>query len=78
MEKELKYGIGDHVWLMHNNKAICGTIESIYCAHFISQVNFTDLIESERYVVSYEGKRLDSYEPKQLFDSKAKLIESFW
>ena len=78
MEKELKYGIGDHVWLMHNNKAICGTIESIFCAYFISQVNFTDLIESERYVVYYEGKRLDSYEPKQLFDSKAKLTESFW
>lgn len=78
MEKELKYSIGDHVWLMHNNKAICGTIESIYCAHFIGRVNFTDLIESERYVVYYEGKRLDSYELKKLFDSKAKLIESFW
>lgn len=78
MEKELKYSIGDHVWLMHNNKAICGTIESIYCAHFIIPVNFTDLIESERYVVYYEGKRLDSYEPEKLFDSKAKLIESFW
>lgn len=78
MEKKLKYGIGDHVWLMHNNKAICGIIESIYCAHFISQVNLTDLIEAERYVVYYEGKRLDSYEPKKLFDSKAKLIESFW
>lgn len=77
MEKELKYSIGDHVWLMHNNKAICGTIESISCAHFISQMNLT-LVESERYVVYYEGKRLDSYEPKKLFDSKTKLIESFW
>lgn len=36
------------------------------------------LAESEWYVVYYEGKRLDSYEPKKLFDSKAKLIESFW
>lgn len=77
MEKELKYNIGEQVWLMYNNKAICGTIESIFCAHFIDPVTCTDLVESEKYVVHYNGERLDSYEPKKLFDSKEKLIESF-
>lgn len=76
MEKELKYSIGDQVWLIYDNKVICGTIEGIFCSHFIDSVNYTDLIESERYVVYYNGERLDSYELKHLFDSKEKLIES--
>ncbi len=76
MEKELKYAIGDHVWLMDNNKAICGTIESIFCAHFISPINFKDLIESERYGVNYNGKRVDTYEQEMLFSSKEELIKS--
>lgn len=76
MEKELKYSIGDQVWLIYDNKVICGTIEGIRCSHFISPVNFTELIESEWYEVYYNGERLDSYELKYLFDSKEKLIES--
>lgn len=76
MEKELKYSIGDQVWLIYDNKVICGTIEGIRCSHFIDPVSYKDLIESERYEVHYNGERLDSYELKRLFDSKEKLIES--
>ena len=76
MEKDLKYSIGDQVWLIYDNKVICGTIEGIRCSHFIDPVSYKDLIESERYEVHYNGERLDSYELKRLFDSKEKLIES--
>lgn len=76
MEKELKYSIGDQVWLIDDNKVICGTIEGILCSHFIDSMNYKDVIESERYVVYYNGERLDTYELKRLFDSKEKLIES--
>ena len=76
MEIELHYSIGDQVWLMHDDKAICGTIEDISYAHFIDQVNCSDVIKSERYSVNYNGNRLDTYEPKWLFNNKKDLIKS--
>ena len=70
------YKPGDSVWLMHKNKAVCGTVTSTWFGRFISCVDYETISENESYYVSIEGKRADSFERKKLFTSKEELLKS--
>ena len=77
MKKIFDIRIGDQVWLMHKNCAICATVIKARYTKFISSVNHETIVESEAYYVSVGEKPLyDSYQKEQLFPTKADLIKS--
>ena len=77
MKKIFDIKVGDQVWLMHGNRAICATVIKAFYTKFISCVDHKSIIESERFTLSLDGKQLyESYEKKQLFATKADLINS--
>lgn len=77
MKKIFDINVGDQVWLMHNNAAICATVTNAFYTKFISCLDFETIKESESYRLSANGKPLyESYQKEQLFPSKADLINS--
>ena len=76
MEKEFERKPGDMVWVMHENKAVCGRIKSIFFCHGISCVNYTDLLENEEYAVYADEKSIGTFRLEQMFSTKEELIES--
>ena len=77
MEKHFDFKIGDQVWLIHDNRAVCGTIAEVWYTKFISCLDYESIEESEAYYVSVNDKRLyDTYRKKQLFFTKADLKKS--
>ena len=77
MKKIFDIKIGDQVWLMHDNCAVCATVIKARYTKFISCVDHESIVESEAYYVSVNEKPLyDSYQKEQLFPSKADLIKS--
>lgn len=77
MEKEFAFNIGDIVWLMHNNAAVCGNITKMSYVKTISCVDFETISTNEKYYVSVDGKKLiDSYDASKLFRTKEDLLKS--
>jgi len=76
MEKEFDRTPGDSVWVMHNNKAVCGIIKRVFFCHGIDCVNFSDIITNEEYEVYADEKSIGMFKLKEMFSSKAELINS--
>ena len=76
MEKEFVFNPGDQVWLMHENRAVCGSIEKLFYVTTISCVNYTSISDNERYDVALGGRSLSGLEPKKLFRTKEDLLNS--
>lgn len=64
MTIETKYNIGDEVWLMYNNRAFNGVVESV-----VSVQNTTCYM-----IRSFSGKK--RFMESLLFPTKEKLLES--
>lgn len=75
MEKVFEYKIGDQVWLMHKDCAVCATVTKLWYTKFFS---YDDSVsENEAYSVSVDGKPIyDSFKKAQLFLTKADLVNS--
>ena len=75
MEKVFEYKIGDHVWLMHKDCAVCATVIRMWYTKFY---DYNDSVcENETYSVSVDGKPVyDSFKKEQLFPTKADLVNS--
>lgn len=75
MEKVFEYKIGDQVWLMHKDCAVCATVIRMWYTKFY---DYNDSVcENETYSVSVDGKPVyDSFKKEQLFRTKAYLIKS--
>lgn len=77
MKKIFDIKIGDQVWLMNDNCAVCATVTKARYTKFISSMDHESTVESEAYYVSVNDKPLyDSYRKEQLFPTKADLIKS--
>ena len=67
---------GDHVWLMHDNKPVCGVIKKIWYSDFISPVDFEPVIGCVSYYIQVKSQDIGSHGRKELFTSKEDLIKS--
>ncbi len=77
MEKTFDIAIGQEVWLMHKDRAVCGMVTKVWYTKFISPVNYETMIESEWYTVcDKDKKKIDSFRKEDLFLSKADLLKS--
>jgi len=77
MEAIITYTVGDNVWLMHGNHAVCATVVSVTYKKFISSFNYESVIEAELYTLSVNDKQLAGLHSKEeLFPTKADLIKS--
>ena len=76
MEKEFAFNLGDQVWLMHNNGAVCGSIAQMFYVKNTSCVDYHTVSDNERYYVSVNGKSIGDYDKKDLFWTKEELINS--
>lgn len=76
MEKEFAFNLGDKVWLMHNDGAVCGSIAKMFYVRTVSCVDFETVSDNERYYVSVNGKSIGDFEKKDLFETKGDLLKS--
>lgn len=77
MKAIITYAVGDNVWLMHGNHAVCATVVSVSYKKFISSANYETVIENELYTLSVNDKRLAGLHGKEeLFPTKSDLINS--
>ena len=77
MKKIFDISVGDQIWLMHENAAVCATVTKAFYTKFTSNLDYESIVESELYNVSVNDKPLHaSYQKEQLFPSKADLINS--
>ena len=82
MTIEFTYKVGDPVWLMHDNKVVCGEITKAWYAKHISCADFTTVSHNESYYVcistnSRTGNKFElSFDLKDLFKTKEDLINS--
>lgn len=77
MEKETARDLGQEVWLMFNNKAVCGIVSAIHYGKYLDSVSFDKVGETTTYKVTVNGKELfDCYSSKNLFLTKEDLIKS--
>ena len=77
MKKAITFAVGDNVWLMHGNLAVCATVTKVSYKKFISSANYESVIEHESYTLSVGDKPLPGLHSKEeLFPTKADLIKS--
>ena len=77
MKAIITYSVGDNVWLMHGNQAVCATVIKVSYKKFISSVNYESVIEHELYTLSVNDKPLPGLHGKdELFPTKSDLIDS--
>lgn len=77
MKMTITYAVGDNVWLMHENLAVCATITKVSYKKFISSDNYESVIEHESYTLSVGDKPLLSLHGKdELFPTKSDLLNS--
>lgn len=77
MKKLFDIKVGDQVWLMHGNRAVCASVTRVRYTKFISSVDHESIIESEAFKVSVNDKPLyETFPKEQLFSTKADLIKS--
>ena len=78
MKKTFAITVGDEVWLMHADHAICATVAKVSYKKFISSIDYESVIEHELYTLSVNGKQLPGlHEERELFPTKSDLINSF-
>lgn len=75
MEKIFERVPGDKVWVMHDNRAVCGTIESIFFCEGISCVDFKTRCGNEEYKVTVSDGCTRDFKPEDMFSTKVELIE---
>lgn len=75
MEKIFERVPGDKVWVMYDNRAVCGTIESIFFCVGINCVNFKTICGNEEYKVTVADGRTEAFKPEDMFSTKKELIE---
>ena len=77
MEKTFDMAIGQEVWLMHKDRAVCGTVTKVWYTKFISPVDYKTTVESEWYTVcDQDKKKIDSFRKEALFPSKGDSLKS--
>lgn len=76
MEKEFERKPGDMVWVMHENKAVCGCIKSICFCCGKSRVFDTEILENEEYTVYVGEKSIGNFKLEKMFSTKEELIDS--
>lgn len=77
MKKTFTLSIGDPVWLMHEDRAVCATVTGAWYAKHISCVDYTTIHENESYALSLAGRELrKDYKINQLFHTKEDLLNS--
>ena len=77
MKKTITYAVGDNVWLMHGNLAVCATVTKVSYKKFISSTNYKSVIEHEVYTLSVNDKSLPGLHGKdELFSTKSDLKNS--
>ena len=77
MKKTITFTVGDEVWLMHGNHAVCATVIKVSYKKFISSVNDGSVNEHELYTLSVNDKPLAGLHGKEeLFPTKSDLINS--
>ena len=77
MKKTITYAVGDNVWLMHGNLAVCATVTKVSYRKFISSLDYESVIEHELYTLSIDGNQLPGlHEKEELFPTKSDLINS--
>lgn len=76
METLTKYNIGDEVWLMHENKAICFPVVEILLHIYQERAGF--IRQHERYGVKQHRDDIKPtyYDVFNLFPSKEELLKS--
>lgn len=75
MEKIFERVPGDKIWVMHDNRAVFGTIESIFFCEGISCVDFESRCGNEEYKVTVSDGRTQDFKPEDMFTTKAELID---
>lgn len=75
MEKEFVRKPGDQVWVMHDNKAVCGTITEVFFCHGISCFDFTTIHTNETCKVTVDGKEIGDFKLDEMFTTKKELID---
>lgn len=76
MEKIFDKVPGDNVWVMHNNKAVCGTIEKVFYCEGISCVDYDSLCRNEEYTVCVAEGVTRDFKPNEVFTTKEALLRS--
>ena len=77
MKKTITYAVGDNVWLMHGNLAVCATVTKVSYKQFISSDDPKSIIEDELYTLSVGDKPLLGLHGKdELYSTKSDLINS--
>ena len=77
MKKAITFAVGDNVWLMHGNLAVCATVTKVSYKKFISSANYESVIEHEVYTLSVNDKPLPGLHGKdELFPTKLDLKNS--
>ena len=77
MEKTFEIGLGAEVWVIHSNHIVKGTVSKVWYTKFISPVDYESVVESEWYFVcDADGKRIDSFRKKDLYQNKKDLLSS--
>lgn len=76
MKTEVSRNLKEKVWLMFENKAVQGIIDSIRYSKFEDCVTYDKIIERTCYTIVYMGKEIGEYECTNLFDTRDDLINS--
>ena len=77
MKKTIAITVGDEVWMMHEDHAVCATVVKVSYKKFISSLDYESVIENELYTLSVSGKQLPGLHGKEeLFPTKSDLIKS--
>lgn len=80
MKVLLNKHIGDMVWLMYNDQAVCGTIKNILYRKFVSNLDFETVNTVEMYMVSIKNHKGGSIEisckKDEVYPDKESLIKS--
>lgn len=75
MEKIFTRVPGDKVWVMDNNKAVCGIVLSAFYCKGKSCVDYSSVSENEEYEVLIDGHKRD-FKLEKMFTTKEELINS--
>jgi len=76
MEKDFKRAPGDMVWIMHDNKAVCAKIISVFFTYGYSYFSTTNPHDYEEYTVTVGEKRVERLQLRDMFSTKEELIAS--
>lgn len=82
MKVQLEINIGDPVWFMYDNQAVCGYVKNILYRQFISNLDHESVITVEKYTAVIKDHKYANKEREvicdknELFPDKESLIKS--